>query len=144
MKQMLFAVLSVTYSLASAQTGAISIPEKTQVSMEVTADIKEGKNKVGEAAPFVVLADVKVDGNVVIAKGTKVNATITISKNRELKVDIADVKAIDGTVIKLNDCSVFTTAAQNYNGRGALIVKGSHKNCFTATETKITGANKQF
>ncbi len=141
MKFLFATVLAVLTFWVSAQT---TLPEKTQVQMIVTSDIREAKNKVGEAASFVVFEDVKVDGTVVISKGTAVRATITISKNRELKVDISDVKAVDGTAIKLNDCSVFTTAAQNYNGKGALIAKGTRKSCFTAKEEKIGSSNKQY
>ena len=112
--------------------------------MESTQDLKEGKNKMGEAAPFIVSADVKVGDVVVISKGSPVHATITASKNRELRVDIYDVKAVDGTVVKLNDCYLYMTAAQNLNGRGALILKGTRKSCFTSADVKIKKTNKQF
>src|SRR5687767_15161017 len=112
----------------------IVIPEHTQVAMELSSEVKEGKNKVGEAARFVVSEDIKVDGTVVIAKNTLVRATVTTSKRGELRVDIYDVTAVDGTVIKLNDCWLFTTFAQNYISHGALFVKGTRKNCMTVNK----------
>lgn len=144
MKSILTVLFTFSAFFSFAQSDEITIPEKTQVPMESTQDLKEGKNKVGESAPFIVSQDVKVDGIVVISKGTPVRATVTTSKNRELRVDIYDVKALDGTVVKLNDCYVFTTAAQNYNGRGALIVKGTRKSCFNAADVKVKKTNKQF
>lgn len=133
----IFSFLFLAIGSSSFAQSDITIPEKTQVSMISTQDLKEGKNKTGEVAPFVVTDDVKVGGVVVVAKGAPVHATVTASKNRELRVDIYDVKAIDGTVIKLNDCYIYTTAAQNLNGRGALIIKGTRKSCFSLTEIKI-------
>ena len=128
MKRILLPVF-LFFSIASmAQT---TIPEGTVVSMILTQQIFEGKNKTGEAAAFKVAEDVKVNGTVVIAANTPVHATVTNSKNRELRVDIYDVKAVDGTTVKLNDCWIFTTASENLKSKGALLVVGTKKNCTT-------------
>ena len=138
----LFLIFSI--NLCFAQSEEITIPESTLVPMELTQELKEGKNKVGEVAKFVVSKDVVVDGAVVISKNTVVRASVTISKNRELRVDLSDVTAVDGSILKLSDCWIFTTAAQNLNSRGALLIKGTTKNCSTAVKTKIKKTNKQF
>ena len=137
MKSMFTGILALSTGLIFAQSDGLTIPEKTQVPMESTQDLKEGKNKTGEVAPMVVSENVKVGNVVVIAKGTSVHAIVTNSKNRELRVDIYDVKAVDGSVVKLNDCYIFTTAAQNYKGRGALIVSGTRKSCFTSVDVPL-------
>jgi hypothetical protein len=133
----IFSFLFVATGFTAFSQSEITIPERTQVPMESTQDLREGKNKTGEVAPFVVSEDVKIGGVTVVAKGTSVHATVTASKNRELRVDIYDVKAVDGTVIKLNDCYIYMTAAQNLNGRGALILKGTRKSCFSLTDVKV-------
>lgn len=129
---------------AIAQSEGASIPQGTLVTMELTQEVREGKNKVGEAIKFIVSADVVVNDVVVIAKNTTVRANVTISKNRELRVDIYDVPAVDGTVVKLADCWIFTTAAQNLNSKGGLIIKGTKKNCRTFETVKIKSTNKQY
>ncbi|MBK7148203.1 MAG: hypothetical protein IPH78_05110 [Bacteroidetes bacterium] len=127
-----------------AQSDMFTIPERTPISMILTEDVKEGKNSVGTPARFVVAEDVKVDGLVVVAKNTLVHATVTISGKRELRVDLADVPAVDGTPLKLMDCWKFTTAAQNLNGKGALLPKNTTKNCFTIAEVKIKKGGGKF
>lgn len=134
----LFAFLCCA-AFAGAQT--VTVPANTVVSMELTKEIREGKNKVGEAASFRVLTDVVVDGTVVIPAKSVVNAKVTNSGKRELRVDLYDIKAVDGTTIVLQDCWIFTTAAQNFNGKGAALFVGTKKNCGTQvrTEVKATG-----
>jgi hypothetical protein len=144
MKKNIVFLLFALAQTAFAQSEMITIPERTAVSMILTEDVKEGKNGVGTPARFVVAEDVKVDGVVVIAKNALVHATVTISGKRELRVDLADVPAVDGTPLKLMDCWKFTTAAQNLNGKGALLPKNTTKNCFTIAETKIKQGGGKF
>lgn len=129
-------------ALAEAQT--VTVPANTVVSMELTKEVREGKNRVGEVAAFRVLSDVLVDGVVVIPAKSVVNAKVTNSGKRELRVDLYDVKAADGTTITLQDCWMFTTASQNFSGtggKGAVLFTGTKKNCGTSvrTEVKATG-----
>lgn len=124
---------SCGFFAASAQ----AIPEGTSIPMELSEDVSVFKFKKGAAAPFVIAQDVKVNGKTVIPANAPVRATVTISKKPahgdagELRVDIYDVMALDGTTVKLADCWIFTTAAQNYNGKGAILRKGTKKNCNT-------------
>ncbi len=118
-----------------------ALPDGTMIPMELTEDVSVFKYKQGASVPFVVSQDVKIDGKVVIPAQAKVRAVVTISKKPapheggELRVDIYDVMAMDGTTVKLADCWIFTTAAQNYNGKGALLRKGTRKNCNTVRAT---------
>ena len=118
-----------------------ALPDGTMIPMELTEDVSVFKYKQGASVPFVVSQDVKVDGKVVIPAQAKVRAVVTISKKPapheggELRVDIYDVMAMDGTTVKLADCWLFTTGAQNYNGKGALLRKGTRKNCNTIKST---------
>jgi hypothetical protein len=137
------AALMAFTTTAFAQT--VTVPANTSISMELTKEVREGKNRVGEAAAFHVLNDVVVDGVVVIPAKSVVNAKVTNSGKRELRVDLYDIKAVDGTTITLADCWIFTTAAQNFSGqggKGAVLFVGTKKTCNTATrvEVKATGA----
>jgi hypothetical protein len=144
MKAIVALALIFSSYFSFSQTDEITVPENTLIPMELTQEVKEGKNKVGEAARFVVTEDIKVNGAVVISKNTLVHATVTTSKRGELKVDVYDVAATDGTVIKLNDCWLFTTFAQNYVTHGALLVKGTKKNCTTVGNIKIKKGGGKF
>lgn len=132
--------LSLLYIPAFCQT--VTVPANTNVKMELATELFEGKSKVGSAAQFRVTEDVVVDGVVIIPAKSAVRAAVTISKNRELRVELYDVKAADGTLITLADCWIFTTAAQNQRSKGAAIWVGTRKNCGTLTrvEVKSTGA----
>ncbi|MBL0308694.1 MAG: hypothetical protein IPP77_03115 [Bacteroidetes bacterium] len=72
-----------------------------------------------------------MNDEVAIAKNAPVTGTVTISKRGELRVEMVDVTAVDGSRLKLADCWSFTTAAQNQKSRGAMFVKGFRKNCYT-------------
>lgn len=137
MKKMSLILLLFASQLVSAQSDLISIPEATQVSMILTEDLIEGKCKVGQSAKFVVSEDVLVNGVVVISKKTPVVAKVTISGKRELRVEMSEVPAVDGTPIKLLDCWKFTTAAQNLNGKVALLPKNTIKICATLAVVKV-------
>jgi hypothetical protein len=144
MKSILSLALLLSGFCSFSQTDEITIPQNTLIPMELTQDVREGKNKLGEAVRFVVSQDVTIDGAVVIAKNSVVHATITTSKKGDLRVDLYDVSAADGTVVKLNDCWIFTTAAQNLNSRGALIMKGTKKNCVTPVSYKVKKTAGRF
>jgi hypothetical protein len=144
MKSIVSLALVFSSYFSFSQTDEITIPESTLIPMELTQEVKEGKNKVGEAARFVVSQDVMVNGTVVVAKNTLVHASVTTSKRGELRVDLYDVAAVDGTIMKLNDCWIFTTAAQNLNSHGGLIVKGTKKNCSTPVSYKVKKTGGKF
>lgn len=131
---LLVALFSTCSSLLSAQ---VTLLENTQVQMKFNQDVREKKNKLNESVSVVVLEDVKAGSTVVIPKGTSVRATITNAKRGEIRVDIYDLKAVDGSKVELQDCWVFTTAAQNFKGKGALILNGTRKNCFVKAAVNI-------
>lgn len=122
----------------------ITIPYNTPVPMILVEELKEGKNKVGSPAKFVVEEDVKVNGDVAIAKNAPVTGTVTISKKGELRVELSEVTAVDGSRLKLMDCWKFTTAAQNLKSRGAMFVKGTKKNCATADKYVVKKTGGKF
>ncbi len=142
MKNLFTLAIVLISHFSFSQSDEITIPQNTLVHIILNEDVREGKNKVGDAAKFVVAEDVVINNNVAIAKGALVHATITSSKRGDLRVDLYDVAAVDGTIIKLDDCWIFTTAAQNTKSHGALIIKGTRKNCVTPvsyTIKKTTG-----
>jgi hypothetical protein len=144
MKSILTIALLFAAYIGYSQSEEIAIPQNTLITMELSQEVKEGRNKVGEAARFVVAQDVAVNGITVIAKGSLVHATVTTSKRGELRVDLHDVAAADGTVVKLNDCWIFTTAAQNYHSHGALLVKGTKKNCTTPSSYTVKKSGGKY
>lgn len=102
---------------------------------------------MGEIVQFRVVADVVIDGVVVIPAKSVVNAKVTNSGKRELRVDLYDIKAADGTTITLADCWMFTTESQNFNargGRGAALFVGTKKNCLTATRVEVKATGGKF
>lgn len=144
MKKLMFGLfLLSTTGLIKAQE-MIAVPERTEIPMILMEDVRENKNKVGTPARFVVADDVKVDGFVVVAKNTLVRATVTVSGKRELRVDLMEVPAVDGTPLKLMDCWKSTTAAQNLNGKDAMLPKNTKKICSTVEEVKIKKTGGKF
>jgi hypothetical protein len=144
MKKMLFLLFVLSAQFVSAQSDLIAIPERTQISMILTEDLIEGKCKVGQSAKFVISEDVLVNGVVVISKKTPVVAKVTISGKRELRVEMSEVPAVDGTPVKLLDCWKFTTAAQNLNGKVALLPKNTIKICASLAEVKIKAGGGKY
>lgn len=130
----LFLFIALTSKAQSA------LPEGTTVPLIFTADVFAPKVKVGDPAPVIVDEDVRYNGKVVIPAKAKVRAVITTANKPaphkgegELRVDIYDVMAMDGSTVKLQDCWIFTTGAQNQTrkGHGAIILQGTRKNCAT-------------
>lgn len=125
----------------------VTVPANTTIQMELAKEVREGKNKVGEIVQFRVVADVVIDGVVVIPAKSVVNAKVTTSGKRELRVDLYDIKAADGTTITLADCWMFTTEAQNFSGRGgkgAALFVGTKKTCLTATRVEVKATGGKF
>ena len=144
MKKIFTLVFVAISHFSFSQSDEITIPQNTLVPMVLTEEVKEGKNKLGIPAKFVVAEDILVDKVVVIAKNSPVHATVTNAKRGELRVDIYDVTTVDGSVVKLNDCWLFTTFAQNYITHGALFVKGTRKNCVTVNSITIKKSGGKY
>jgi hypothetical protein len=71
-----------------------------------TGDISSADDETGQAVTFTLVQDCKVDGIVLISKGTLVNGKIEkaehskmLGKQGILEVSFSDTKAIDGTVL---------------------------------------------
>jgi hypothetical protein len=128
-------LLSFFFFASNAQT---KIPEGTQVNFILKEDVNVSKYKVGSTVPFVVADDVKIKGTVVIPANAAVHAVVTSSSKPaphkgegELRIDVLDVMDMSGATIKLNDCWLYTTGAENLKGHTAQFVKGTRKNCTT-------------
>ena len=128
-------LLFFAFFVSNAQT---KIPEGTLVSMIFKEDVGVSNYKVGASVPVIVSEDVKVNGKVVIPANAAVHAVVTSSSKPashkgegELRIDILDVMSMDGTTVKLNDCWVYTTGAEDLKHHGAQFVKGTRKNCNT-------------
>lgn len=86
----------------------ILIPRETLVKIALETDLDSERNNVGDPVPYVVLEDVRVDGVLVIPKGTQGQGKITGVRRRgafgragKILIDFGDVKAVDGTPIPL-------------------------------------------
>lgn len=114
------------------------VPGGTIVSITLNKDVFAPDVKIGDPADFTVLQDVMVGGKVVIPAHSKARATVIETTKSgphhgegSLKVQIYDVKAVDGSTVTFDDCFVFTTGDGGHKQRGSLLVKGIGKNCVT-------------
>lgn len=112
------------------------MPGGTVVSLNLNKDVFAPTTKLGEAVDFTVSQDVLVKGKVVIPANAKVRAAVVdVNKGgphqgeSRLKVQIYDVMAMDGTTVVLDDCYMFIMGDGGHKQRGALLLKGSGKNC---------------
>ena len=112
------------------------VPGGTVVSLNLNKDVFAPTTKLGEAVDFTVSQDVLVKGKVVIPANAKVRAAVVdVNKGgphqgeSRLKVQIYDVMAMDGTTVVLDDCYMFIMGDGGHKQRGALLLKGSGKNC---------------
>lgn len=132
----IFLVITLVISLSAASQNIV--PSGTLVSFSLTKELFAPDCKIGQVAEFVVLQDVLVKGKVVIPTNAKVRAAVVdVNKGgphqgeSRIKVQIYDVTAADGSTIVLDDCYVFVMGDGGHKQRGALIVKGTGKNCLT-------------
>ncbi len=125
----LYLMLLVAIPLFVQSNGKVStevtLPSETAVLLTLVKDIevpdtRKGTSpfKIGDKVDVVVKEDVLVNGVVVIKKGTPANAVIrelvplmynfkaSRSPNNEgqITLDIIDVTAVDGTIVKLREC----------------------------------------
>ena len=137
MKLSAFVFLLFSFFISHSQT----IPEGTTVSMILQSDVGANSVKKGDPAPFVVAEDVKINGKVVIPANAKVRAVVTSSIKSgahkgegEVRIEILDVMAMDGSTVKLQDCWLYITGAQNLKKHEAIFIKGTRKNCATTKQ----------
>lgn len=86
----------------------VTVPAGTLVKISIDTELHSERNNKGDAVPFTVVEDVKVEDILVIPAGTKGVGTITKLKRRGsfgkpglLEIDFGEVPAIDGTMISL-------------------------------------------
>jgi len=112
------------------------VPGGTVVSLTLNKDVFAPTTKLGEVVDITVSQDVLIKGKVVIPANAKVRAAVVdVNKGgphqgeSRLKVQIYDVMAMDGTTVVLDDCYMFIMGDGGHKQRGALLLKGSGKNC---------------
>jgi hypothetical protein len=94
-------------SIASP-SGTVKIPNRTAVKLVMTKALSSGTAQAGEVFNLAVDEDVRVDGNVVIAKGALAAGRITAVKKRVfsggngmLEITVDSAKAVDGQDVPL-------------------------------------------
>ena len=157
MRNLLAFVLIVYTHLLPAQTSNQArqdsiVPEGTTIPLVLIEQVSSQYARLGDIVGFVVAEDVRVNGAVLILAGSKVNGMITTlngyskgindgaappqdeSTSTDMKIEARWVQHVNGNVIRLNDCWIYTTAAENPlpESEGALFLKDTRKNC-TAT-----------
>lgn len=118
----------------SVSAFAQSIPSKTAVHMVTTQDFNAKTFKEGGGAGlFEVEKDVVVNGKTMISAKTPINVKLERATKSDLKIIIAEVKATDGSTVKIDDCWLYTSIDQNLTGKpkGPVFRKGTRKICNT-------------
>ncbi|HRP38935.1 MAG: hypothetical protein KF706_00905 [Chitinophagales bacterium] len=118
----------------SVSAFAQSIPTKTLVAMVVTQDFTQKiLQSNGGAGLFEVEKDVVVNGKTVIAAKTPINIRMDRGTKTDFKIVIAEIKATDGSTVKIDDCWLYTSIDQNLTGKpkGPVFRKGTRKICYT-------------
>lgn len=118
----------------SVSAFAQSIPTKTLVAMVVTQDFTQKiLHSNGGAGLFEVEKDVVVNGKTVIAAKTPINIRMDRGTKTDFKIVIAEIKATDGSTVKIDDCWLYTSIDQNLTGKpkGPVFRKGTRKICYT-------------
>lgn len=141
---LLFPLLAISLFVASQNL----VPGGTIVSFNLNKDVFAPDVKIGQSADFSVTQDVMIKGKVVIPANAKVRAAIVdVEKGgphhpeSRVKVQIYEVTASDGSIVELEDCFLFTMGDGGHKQRGALLLKGSGKNC-VSKKTTSTGTQK--
>ncbi|REG94451.1 hypothetical protein [Algoriphagus antarcticus] len=83
------------------------------ISLENPTEINSENLLVGQSIDFIVQSDVKVDGKVVVNRGSIANGVVTrvqkakgLGKEGSLEIEIKSVQAVDGTEIRLTSTKV--------------------------------------
>ena len=142
MRILLFVTLLTVSFFCNAQS---SVPGGTVVAFTLNKDVFAPDVKLGQSADFTVTQDVLVKGKVVIPANAKVRAAVVdVEKGgphhseSRIKVQIYEVTASDGSLVEMEDCFLFTMGDGGHKQRGALLLKGSGKNCVTKKTASST------
>jgi len=125
---------TLTALFISLASFAQSVPAKTPISLIAVEDInKKTFKERGGMGLFVVEEDVIVNGKIVIAAESPVNVLLNTATSSDLKIVLTVVRATDGTTVKIDDCWLYTTRAENTLGKpwGPVFRKGTRKVCKT-------------
>lgn len=143
------------------QGGQITVPDGTELTVITTEEISSKTATEGDPLTFKVDEDVKVNGQVVIAKGTLVKGEISnakksgrMGKGGTLSIRILSTETVDNQKIKLRaskgkegDDKTGTTVALVVlfgplgflkKGKDAKIKEGTRIKAYTDEEKKVT------
>lgn len=113
MKFALLQLLTLTLLLTSSYAAppasrSVQLDDGMPLIVTPVVDISSATNKAGDPVSFSLLQDCKVDGIVMIPKGTLVYGHVEWARHSkmfgqqgELEVSFSDTKAVDGSVLKV-------------------------------------------
>ena len=109
MKSTLLHILLVAFLVGTAQADRIlQLDDGMPIVITPTVNISSADDETGQAVTFNLMQDCKVDGIVLIPKGTVVNGMIEKAQHSKmfgqkgiLEVSISDTKAVDGTPLDI-------------------------------------------
>lgn len=109
---MSFAMLTMSFTMPPSNK--VVLKAGTPIPMILQSTITSDNAKSGQIVQFMVLSDIIVDGQIVIRGGSTVEGQISkVKKNGllgtpgELSVVVRSVQAVDGTMIYLNNASLY-------------------------------------
>ncbi len=120
MKSVHMAVL-ITFLFTIASAGTFTLQNSTVVAVKTTNQLSTTQVRVGQEIIFIVAADVKVDGEVLIKAGAPAYGIVQDSKNQQMAgiagsivVSVNSTVAVDGTTIALS--GAFSNAGESEVG----------------------------
>jgi hypothetical protein len=174
MKSILLNFLILTFLIGAAQAAPseriLQLDDGMPIIVTPTVDISSADDETGQDVTFNLLQDCKVDGIVLIAKGTVVNGKIERAKHSKmfgrkgvLEISISDTKAIDGTALEVRTTleskgNVAKTTEDKvhsilpygagflFNGKDAVLAQGTQFTVFISgtSKFKIVDEKKAF
>lgn len=108
-KIVLLHILMIAFLAGSASADRIlQLDDGMPIVVTPTEDISSADDETGQAVTFSLMQDCKVDGIVLISKGTLVNGLIEKAEHSKmfgqkgvLEVSVSNTKAVDGTPLDI-------------------------------------------
>jgi len=174
MKSPLLIALLLTLLLRTVQAApaerVLQLDDGTPLIITPTVDISSADDETGQLVTFKLVQDCKIDGVVLIPKGTVVNGKIERAEHSKmfgkkgiLEISISDTKAVDGSPLEIRTTLESKgNIAQNtadkvhrilpygtgmlFNGKDAILAAGTHFTVFVdgTSKFKIVGGKKAF
>jgi hypothetical protein len=174
MKSIFIKLLLVTLLVASAQAAPperiLQLDDGMPLIVTPTTDISSADDETGQLVTFSLVQDCKVDGIVLISKGTIVNGKIEkaehskmFGKKGVLEISLSDTTAVDGSELDIRTTldrkgnvakdtadkihSVLPYGAgMLFNGKDAILEAGTSVTIFVdgTSKFKIVGGKKAF